>query len=150
MPSSKKVVIIGAGPGGLASAMLLAAAGLEVTILERRGTVGGRTSAIEGDGFRFDLGPTFFLYPRVLEAIYEAVGRRLRDEVDLVRLDPQYHLIFGAGGELKATPDIARMQRAIAELSPLDAARIPSIPGRESRQDGSLPAHPGIPVPPLE
>jgi phytoene desaturase len=125
MPSSKQVVIIGAGPGGLASAMLLAGAGFRVKVLERRDRVGGRTSAIGGDGFRFDLGPTFFLYPRVLESIYAAAGRSLRDEVNLVRLDPQYHLIFGAGGELKATPDVARMQRAIAQLSPRDAAEFP-------------------------
>jgi phytoene desaturase len=125
MPSSKQVVIIGAGPGGLASAMLLAGAGFRVKVLERRDRVGGRTSAIGGAGFRFDLGPTFFLYPRVLESIYATVGRSLRDEVNLVRLDPQYHLIFGAGGDLKATPDIARMQQAIARLSPRDAAEFP-------------------------
>ena len=63
MGKQKRVVIIGAGPGGLSSAMLLAKAGLEVTILERQDRVGGRTSAIESDGFRFDTGPTFFLYP---------------------------------------------------------------------------------------
>ena len=57
------VVVVGAGPGGLASALLLAAAGLRVTVLERSDRVGGRTSALTGEGFRFDVGPTFFLYP---------------------------------------------------------------------------------------
>ena len=118
-------MIIGAGPGGLASAMLLASAGFRVKVLERQDRVGGRTSAIVGDGYRFDLGPTFFLYPRVLEAIYRAVGRELRDEVELIRLDPQYHLVFGGGGELKATGDVERMQRAIARLAPDDAAQFP-------------------------
>ena len=80
---------------------------------------------VGGGGFRFDLGPTFFLYPRVLESIFAAVGRKLHDEVELVRLDPQYQLIFGAGGELKATPDIARMEEAIAALSPHDAGQFP-------------------------
>lgn len=125
MSASKQVVIIGAGPGGLASAMLLASAGYRVKVLERLGRVGGRTSAIEGDGYRFDMGPTFFLYPRVLEAIYRAAGRELREEVELVRLDPQYHLVFGAGGELKATPDVERMRRELARLSPHDAAQFP-------------------------
>lgn len=125
MSATKQVVIIGAGPGGLASAMLLASAGYRVKVLERQDRVGGRTSAIEGNGYRFDLGPTFFLYPRVLEAIYRAAGRELRDEVELVRLDPQYHLVFGAGGELKATPQLERMQREIARLSPHDAAEFP-------------------------
>jgi phytoene desaturase len=124
MSLSKQVVIIGAGPGGLASAMLLAGAGFRVKVLERNHQVGGRTSSITGDGFRFDAGPTFFLYPRVLESIFAAVGRSFRQEVELVRLDPQYHLIFGAGGELKATPQIARMDQAIAALSPRDAGQL--------------------------
>jgi len=121
MRQLKRVVIIGAGPGGLASAILLAHAGLDVTILERHNVVGGRTTTIEAGGFRFDLGPTFFLYPRVLGSIYAAVGRDLLEDVPMVRLDPQYHLIFGAGGELKATPNVPEMERAIAALSPDDA-----------------------------
>jgi phytoene desaturase len=118
---SKRVVIVGAGPGGLASAMLLARAGLSVTVLERCGQVGGRTSWLGGDGFRFDLGPTFFLYPRILQEIFAACGRDLNREVPLVRLDPQYRLIFGSGGSLLATPNIERMERAIADISPQDA-----------------------------
>jgi phytoene desaturase len=58
---SKRVIIIGAGPGGLASAMLLANAGLDVTVLERQPYVGGRTSTLHSGGYRFDRGPTFFL-----------------------------------------------------------------------------------------
>lgn len=119
--SPKSVVIIGAGPGGLASAMVLAKAGVDVTILERMPRVGGRTGALERDGFRFDIGPTFFLYPRVLEEIFAACGRDLRREVDMKRLDPQYRLIFGSGGEIKATPDVKRMEQEIAKLSPTDA-----------------------------
>jgi phytoene desaturase len=117
---AKRAVVVGAGPGGLAAAMLLAQSGLEVTVLERLPFVGGRTSTLEGGGFRFDLGPTFFLYPRVLESIFEAVGRNLHEEVELVRLDPQYRLIFGGGGQIDATPDLARMEREIAAMSPGD------------------------------
>jgi phytoene desaturase len=118
---TKRALIVGAGPGGLATALLLARAGVAVTVLERRDRVGGRTSALEGDGFRFDLGPTFFLYPRVLREIFAAVGRDLGREVPMVRLDPQYHLVFGAGGELRCTPDVARMEGQIAGLCPEDA-----------------------------
>ncbi len=117
----KQVLIIGAGPGGLAAAMLLARAGLSVKVIERQNRVGGRTSTLTGSGFRFDLGPTFFLYPRVLKEIFAAVGHDLRQEVPMVRLDPQYHLVFGAGGELRCTPDIDEMQRQIAHISPTDA-----------------------------
>jgi phytoene desaturase len=119
----KRALVVGAGPGGLAAAMLLARAGLSVTVLERQPRVGGRTSTLAADGFRFDLGPTFFLYPRVLEEIFAAVGHNLRRDVPMVRLDPQYHLVFGSGGELRCTPDVSRMEKAIAQLSPADAGQ---------------------------
>ncbi len=118
---SKRVLIIGAGPGGLATAMLLAKAGLEVTVTESQPRVGGRTSAIEGDGYRFDLGPTFFLYPQILEEIFTAVGRDLHREVPMKRLDPQYRLVFGAGGELLCNSDMEKMVAEIAKLAPADA-----------------------------
>lgn len=122
--SSKKIVIVGAGPGGLASAMQLAASGAQVTLLERRDRVGGRTSTIEKDGFRFDCGPTFFLYPRVLDEIFHSVGRSLMDEVPMTRLDPQYRLTFGSGGQLDCSPDMDEMDRQIAKISPDDVGSL--------------------------
>jgi phytoene desaturase len=114
----RKVIIVGAGPGGLAAAILLQRSGVDVTVVERREAVGGRTSTIERNGFKFDAGPTFFLYPRVLREILAAAGRDLDQEIPMYRLNPQYRLVFGAGGELLATPDL---ERAIAELNPEDA-----------------------------
>lgn len=117
----KKISIVGAGPGGLANAMLMAQAGAEVTLFERADRVGGRCAAIEEDGFRFDTGPTFFLYPRVLEEIFQSVGRDLWRDVPMTRLDPQYRLEFGAGGRIDATPDLERMHAEIARIAPQDA-----------------------------
>jgi phytoene desaturase len=118
---TKQVIIIGAGPGGLASAILLAAAGVRVKIIERLPIVGGRTSTLEADGYKFDLGPTFFLYPRVLEEIFRAAGTSLKSEVEMVRLDPQYRIQFGAGGKLDCTANIPEMERQISALAPADA-----------------------------
>ena len=127
--AKRRVAIIGAGPGGLAAAMLLAQAGLDVTILERQPHVGGRSATIRANTpagtFRFDMGPTFFLYPRVLKEIFAVCGRRLADEVDLIRLDPQYRLIFEGGGVIDATPDPDRLAAEIARLSPEDARHLP-------------------------
>ena len=120
----KKVVIVGAGPGGLATAMQLANEDFEVTILERKEQVGGRTSSINANGFRFDCGPTFFLYPRVLAEIFDSVGRNLFEEVPMVRLDPQYRLTFGAGGQLDCSADLQKMDDQIGELSPNDVGAL--------------------------
>ncbi|SFS20879.1 phytoene desaturase [Granulicella pectinivorans] len=120
---TRRTVIVGAGPGGLAAAILLAKSGVQVTVVEKRGDVGGRTSTIRQDGFRFDVGPTFFLYPRVLKEIFAAAGYDLEREVPMTRLDPQYRLVFGDGGELLATPNLEQMVKAIAAISPEDARR---------------------------
>ncbi|HEY0795276.1 MAG TPA: phytoene desaturase family protein [Acidisarcina sp.] len=123
MRAHRKVVIVGAGPGGLAASMLLAKSGVDVTIVEKQPRVGGRTSTLTQDGFKFDTGPTFFLYPRILREIFDACGRDFDAEVPMKRLDPQYRLVFGSGGELRATPDLARMEQAMARLCPADAGR---------------------------
>ena len=117
------VAVIGAGPGGLAAAMQLAASGARVTLFEKDGVVGGRTRTLTTpEGFRFDLGPTFFLYPRILKEIFEACGARLEEEVDLIRLDPQYRLIFEGSPNitLNATSDLDQMEREIAAFAPGD------------------------------
>lgn len=130
----RSAVIVGAGPGGLAAALLLAKSGVKVTVVEKSGEVGGRTSTLHRDGFKFDIGPTFFLYPKVLREIFAAVGYDLDTEVPMTRLDPQYRLVFGAGGELLATPNVARMKQAIAAISPADAARFDMFCTRNRRK----------------
>ncbi len=124
MANKPKVVIVGAGPGGLASAMQLAKAGAQVTVLEKQSWVGGRTATFENQGFKFDIGPTFFLYPRVLNEIFASVGLDLRDEVPMKRLDPQYRITFGAGGQIDATSDMESMEQQITALSPADSGAI--------------------------
>src|SRR6202046_2461362 len=98
---SQKVVIVGAGPGGLAAAILLARSGVDVTVVERREVVGGRTSTLERDGFKFDTGPTFFLYPKVLREIFAAAGRDLDEEIPMYRIAPSSRPGFSSGVELR-------------------------------------------------
>jgi phytoene desaturase len=124
--SRHHVAVIGAGPGGLAAAMLLAARGAQVTLFERDGVVGGRTrTLVAPGGYRFDLGPTFFLYPRILSEIFAECGHDLETEVEMKRLDPLYRLLFEDGGvQVDVTHDLTRMQAEISKLDPADAAGI--------------------------
>jgi phytoene desaturase len=125
------VSIVGAGPGGLAAAMLLARSGARVTVFEKDAVVGGRTRTLtSADGYSFDLGPTFFLYPRILKEIFERCGAALEAEVELKRLDPQYRLIFeGAGGQtsLDCSSDLERMEAELAKFAPADAKGLRSF-----------------------
>jgi phytoene desaturase len=112
-----KVAVIGAGPGGLAAAMLLSGHGYEVTVYEKQAHIGGRTSRLELGDYIFDRGPTFLMMPSLLEELFRSVGRSLADYVDMIRLDPLYRLRFG---ELDFYPTTDREQMAarIEELFP--------------------------------
>jgi phytoene desaturase len=111
--------------------MLLAHAGADVTVYERLDHVGGRSATIEvptdHGRYRFDRGPTFFLYPRVLEDIFASCGRRLSDTVELLRVDPQYRLIFADQGHLDACAEMARLKAEVARFSPADAESLPAF-----------------------
>ena len=123
--SGRRVIIVGAGPGGLATALLLARAGVHVTLLEKDPAVGGRTKTVEAPGgYRFDIGPTFFLYPQILADIFESCGERLEDHIKLERLDPQYHLVFEEGGAIQATNDMERLEAEVARIAPDDAKNV--------------------------
>ncbi|QFT88324.1 All-trans-zeta-carotene desaturase [Bacillus sp. THAF10] len=90
----KKVIIIGAGPGGLAAGMLLASKGYEITVLEKQEYVGGRNSAIKLGDYTFDMGPTFLSMPHIAEEIFAECERNLHDYLDLKELEDMYELIF--------------------------------------------------------
>ncbi|RXI97770.1 phytoene desaturase [Anaerobacillus alkaliphilus] len=92
--SDKRIAVIGAGPGGLAAAMLLASSGYKVDVFEKKPYVGGRTSSVQMGDYTFDMGPTFFSMPHILEEIFAATGRKLEDYVDLVEIEPMYELKF--------------------------------------------------------
>lgn len=123
-PQARRAAVIGAGPGGLAAAMLLARAGVDVTVFERDAVVGGRTKVLEAEGFRFDMGPTFFLYPQILEDVFTRCGLKMSDYVTLRRIEPSYCVAFEDGPKVLASGLIEKLEAQIAEISPEDAKNI--------------------------
>lgn len=113
----KKIAVVGAGPGGLAVAMLLAHKGYEVTIYEKQAYVGGRTSEIKLGDYKFDMGPTFLNMLYIAEEIFELTGRNIHDYVDLIDLNPMYQLIYH-NKKINMTRDADEMIRQINELFP--------------------------------
>ncbi|WGI17183.1 phytoene desaturase family protein [Methanonatronarchaeum sp. AMET-Sl] len=112
--------IVGAGPGGLSAGMLLASKGFDVEIYERMDRVGSRSSCIEEEGYRFDVGPTFFMMPFIIEEIFGECDKNLHDYVDLIELDPYYQLVFANGDVLKPQKDFTDFRDSIEEMSPVD------------------------------
>ena len=90
----KHVIIVGAGPGGLTTAMLLANRGFKVTVFEKESHVGGRNAAIVRNGYKFDTGPTFLMMKFILDEVFEEAGRHIDDYLTSVKLEPMYRLQF--------------------------------------------------------
>jgi phytoene desaturase len=91
---SPHVVVVGAGPGGLTCAMLLAARGFRVSVFEKAPRVGGRNAALVRNGYKFDIGPTFLMMKFILDEVFEEAGRHIGDYLRCVSLDPMYRLQF--------------------------------------------------------
>src|SRR6056297_992394 len=117
-----RAVVIGAGLGGLASAMRLGARGYQVIVLDRLDGPGGRGSAIWENGHRFDLGPTIVTVPQIFRALWSACGRDFDAEVDLRALDPFYEIRWPDGSRFAARQDSDAMRKEVARLSPADVA----------------------------
>ena len=113
----RKIAVVGAGPGGLTAAMLLAHRGYSVKVFEKADRVGGRSASITGGDYVFDTGPTFLMMTFILREMFEAVGRDLEDYCRIVHMDPMYRLNFsGVNFDPSRDNDVTRQR--IAETFP--------------------------------
>jgi phytoene desaturase len=113
-----KVLIVGAGIGGIATAARLARHGCQVTVVEKCEKSGGRCGHMRVDGYTFDTGATLFLMPELYSQTFAALGERMQDHLDLRRIDPTYHLTFPDDSQLQLTPDLHRMRSQMEAIEP--------------------------------
>jgi len=82
--TKKKVIVIGAGFAGLSAATTLAKKGVDVTLLEKNNSIGGRARKLEIDGFTFDMGPSWYWMPDVFENYFKQFNTSVQEKYDLV------------------------------------------------------------------
>ncbi|KAL7752536.1 hypothetical protein RI367_002070 [Sorochytrium milnesiophthora] len=113
-----KVVVIGAGTGGTATAARLAKEGHDVTVYEKNDFSGGRCSIIENNGWRFDQGPSLYLMPKIFEQTFAELGEDIKDHLKLFKCNPNYYLHFDDGYKMELSTDLALMQNELEKIEP--------------------------------
>jgi phytoene desaturase len=115
---AKTVIVIGAGIGGLTAAIHLAQHGLQVTVVEKNAHAGGRCDRLSRDGHHFDTGPTLMVMPRLYETEFATLGASLHEVLDLLPVDPTYHLVFDDGSRLALTSDMESLRDQLEAFEP--------------------------------
>jgi phytoene desaturase len=130
----KHVIIIGAGMGGLATALRLNHLGFRVTVLEKLDRPGGRSNVIEENGYRVDTGPTILVMKEAFEDTYCAIGEDLDRRLVLTRLDPNYRVYYHDNTTLDLYSDVGRLADEIERVMPDGAERLYRFIGESERK----------------
>jgi len=118
-----RVIVIGAGIGGLASAARLSARGHDVTVFEKEADVGGKARRVNVDGVPVDAGPTVFTMRDVFDDLFHECGARLEDYVAIRRAALVARHAWSEDERLDLFADPSRSEEAIGDFAGADAAR---------------------------
>ncbi|SFS09730.1 phytoene desaturase [Agrococcus baldri] len=114
-----RIVVIGGGIAGIASAGLLARDGHQVTLVEQAEGLGGRAGSWRSEGFLFDTGPSWMLMREPYEHAFRMLGSSLEDELELVRLDPAYRVLYeGEAEALEVSGDLVTTLARFEAIEP--------------------------------
>lgn len=118
MNSHKKAVIIGAGVGGIATAVFLAQKGFTVEVYEKNANPGGRCGQMLQDGHRFDMGATILLMPSLYRQVFSALGMDMDKELETTSLEPVYKLFFSDNTDFAFSRDPEKMKAQLEAIEP--------------------------------
>lgn len=119
-----KVNIIGGGYSGLSSACYLAQGGYDVSVFEKNVTIGGRSRQFEEDGFKFDMGPSWYWMPDVMNSFFKDFGKNVNDYYDLVRLSPSYRIFFGKNDVVDLPSNIDELYETFESIEKGSASKL--------------------------
>jgi phytoene desaturase len=120
----KKAIIIGAGIGGIASAIRLQNKGYAVQVLEKNEYPGGKLTQFRGNGFRFDAGPSLFTMPNLVTELFELSGKKSTDYFNYDQLEILCNYFYEDGTRISANADIAIFADEIERKTTDSAAQI--------------------------
>lgn len=115
-PRGKKVIVVGAGLGGLSAAVSLHAEGFDVELVEKNERIGGKLNYKEIEGFGFDLGPSIFTLPQFFESLWERAGKKMEDYVQLESVTPHWRNFFEDGLVLDLYEEMDEMKKELEKL----------------------------------
>src|SRR5690349_5350724 len=113
-----RVAVIGAGFSGLSAACTLANAGMDVTVIEKHATAGGRARKFEAMGFTFDMGPSWYWMPDVFERFFAGFGRKVSEFYELQRLDPSYRVVYARDNCVDIPADLQELKHLFESIEP--------------------------------
>ena len=122
LEAGSKVIVIGAGFGGIAVALRMRARGYDVTLLDRLSAIGGRAQVFERGGFRHDAGPTVITAPFLFDELFGLFGEKREDHIEFRPLDPWYRFYFHTGEQFDYRPSVEDTNAEIRRFSPDDVA----------------------------
>ena len=102
--SQKKVIVIGAGLGGLSAAISLKQSGYDVEVFEKNDKIGGKLNVLKQQGYTFDLGPSILTLPHIFERLFERSGKKMSDYFSIRPLRPHWRNFFEDGVTLDLYP----------------------------------------------
>ena len=114
----KKIGIIGAGIGGLATAARLSCKGYDVSVFEKLPECGGRCHMLEDSGFKIDMGPSFVLMPDLFREVFNYCGKDISQYLDLIPLDPSYKVFYPDGDCVTVFYDSQKTKQEIEKIEP--------------------------------
>lgn len=113
---NKKAIVIGSGFSGLSAACHLAKQGFQVCVIEKNEQAGGRARLFEKQGYRFDMGPSWYWMPDVFDKFFQKFNKSTSDYYDLLRLDPSYQVIFGKDDAIQLSAKLEELKQQFEKI----------------------------------